>query len=149
MPLRKIKPPLYAAAYLGLAFLLNRIPLNFPPFPIQHVTSGILIMISGFALMLKAFLLFKKRATAILPTDMPRSLVIEGPYRWTRNPMYVGISVMLFGAAVALGGWPYYGVPLLFAWTVNSLHIPMEEQNMEKVFGADYLRYKSKTRRWF
>ena len=71
-----------------------------------------------------------------------------GPYRRSRNPMYVGLLTFLLGVGILRGTWPFLAVaPALFValWTA---FVPYEEARMERLFGADYLAWKARTRRW-
>ena len=75
-------------------------------------------------------------------------LVQEGPYRFTRNPLYVALVLVLLGMALALGGfWVALGVPLLILG-LDRLVIAREEPFLQDRFGAEYEGYRSRTRRW-
>jgi protein-S-isoprenylcysteine O-methyltransferase Ste14 len=86
--------------------------------------------------------------TTIIPHRRASTFVQRGPYRWTRNPMYVALTLIYLGiCSLTASVWPllFLPVPLLF---LNRLVIPMEERHMEEVFGAQYLAYKTRVRRW-
>jgi protein-S-isoprenylcysteine O-methyltransferase Ste14 len=75
-------------------------------------------------------------------------LITGGPFRWSRNPMYVGLSVVYLGVSVLVGSaWPLVllGVPLGF---LRLFTIPVEEQSMREAFGPEYLAYATRVRRW-
>ena len=80
--------------------------------------------------------------------DHTRDLVTEGLYRYTRNPMYVGLLVILTGFAILLGGvTPFLLLPL-FYWLITSYQIKPEERVLEQKFGQQYLDYKKRVKRW-
>ena len=72
-----------------------------------------------------------------------------GLFRYSRNPIYLGFSIALFGVAIVLGNVIAFDGFLAFIIAVNLWYIPFEEAEMEKQFGQDYLAYKNKVGRWF
>ena len=82
------------------------------------------------------------------PWDPPKKFVVRGPYRHVRNPMIVGILLMLSAEALILHSWPIAGW-LVFFKMANILYIPgVEEKMLEARFGEDYRRYKANVPRW-
>lgn len=144
----KIKPPQYAFGFflifLSLHFIFSQIKNLIYPHPIL----GILIFCLGLSLMLWAWSLFQKVKTVICPTDTPKILVNEGPFQISRNPMYLGITLILLGIWLLFGGVFLFLAPVAFFLTVNFIHIPFEENNLKKVFQKEYLDYKKRVRRW-
>ncbi len=69
-----------------------------------------------------------------------RALVTEGPYQFTRNPMYLGLVILSLGVAIWVGAWPMFLAPIAVFATANWVHIPFEEDKMRRQFGADYRR---------
>ena len=91
---------------------------------------------------------FRRARTTTVPGEKSAQLVTWGPYRFTRNPMYVGLTVAYLGEAlILLQIWPLLFLPLVLAY-VNWVVIPLEETRLLEVFGADYDRYRSRVRRW-
>jgi len=76
------------------------------------------------------------------PTN--RKLVTAGPYRFTRNPMYLGLAIASLGLAVWIGAWPMFAVLV----TAQLVHIPFEEAKMRRQFGAGCDSYTHKVGRW-
>ena len=72
----------------------------------------------------------------------------SGPFRFTRNPMYLGMLIWLTGLAVLLGSLMAFLFPILLFLLANSLIIPLEERLMEETFGESFLDYKRRVRRW-
>ena len=88
------------------------------------------------------------RATAICPTAETTALITDDVYRLTRNPMYLGIVLMLLGIALATGSLPCYLASLAFFLIIDVVFCPYEERKLEQAFGSDYARYVGAVRRW-
>jgi protein-S-isoprenylcysteine O-methyltransferase Ste14 len=125
------------------------------PIPIQSPRLAWIIRGAGFVfigigivLAFSALGIFRKTRTTTVPHETPSTLVTSGPYRFTRNPMYVGLTLEYLGVAGArLDVWPAILLPLLLAY-VNSVVIPVEEQNLRGVFGDAYQEYGARVGRW-
>ena len=102
----------------------------------------------GFGIMLRAWWLFRERATAICPTAKTTSLITNDVYGLTRNPMYLGIVMMLLGIAVATGSLPCYLASLAFFLIIDAVFCPYEERKLEQAFGDAFTRYRGAVRRW-
>ena len=145
---RKIIPPIYLLTSLILMSVLNRyLPVkNIVTSPFND--SGIFVGLCGFALSASGAFSFKKAGTAIRPFETPAVLVTDGLYRYTRNPMYLGMILILTGTAIYLGSLtPWFVIPVLFL-IIQEWFIKHEEPFLENIFGKEYLDYKSKIRRW-
>jgi|SRR3989344_6650607 len=143
----KILPPHVAIVSLIVVIILHYLfPTPFISKPFNYF--GIVLVVAGLLILLWSFGLFKKKDTPILPGKKPSALVIEGPYKFTRNPMYLGVTTALFGIAIYLGDLLAFLAPLIFFIFVSLRFIPREEKLMEKLFGKKYLDYKRKVRRW-
>jgi protein-S-isoprenylcysteine O-methyltransferase Ste14 len=145
----KLIPPVWAAIYLALAGAASAI------FPWRAIVDlrilwfGAVLIAAGAAFAISAALLFRAEQTEINPmSETNRRLVIRGPYRLTRNPMYLGLVLATLGIAFCVGSLPMFAVPLLVFATTNQVHIPFEEAKMRRQFGAAYDRYTRETRRW-
>jgi protein-S-isoprenylcysteine O-methyltransferase Ste14 len=91
---------------------------------------------------------FRTARTTTVPGEASSQLVTWGPYRFTRNPMYVGLTLAYLGEAGILRQiWPVLLLPLVIAY-VNWIVIPVEEAKLGEVFGDAYDRYRSSIRRW-
>jgi len=75
-------------------------------------------------------------------------MVAEGTYKFTRNPMYLGVTIALLGAAIFFGNALSFLSPLIFFLIMNYYFVPREEKLMENIFGKKYLEYKKQVRRW-
>lgn len=143
-----IPPPVMALTLIGLAFAIERWVLpGLPQFPLP--IPGILVMLAGMVLAVGALRGFRHHKTTFVPHGEPTTLVLFGPYRWTRNPMYVGLLIALTGFAVFLGKPLLYAVPLLLFLVLDRVFVPYEEAKLARLFGASYVDYLCRVNRWF
>ena len=92
--------------------------------------------------------LFVRARTTFIPSGRPSNLIISGPYRWTRNPVYLALTLGYLGATAIVGSvWCLVLVllPLLY---VEDRVIPFEEARLTEVFGEEYVAYRRRVRRW-
>jgi protein-S-isoprenylcysteine O-methyltransferase Ste14 len=149
--LQRIPPPLLYVAVLLLAYFLDgRWPLAELP-SAWHAAArwlGLALVVAAFVHAFSAVALFVTSRTTIVPHHRSSTLVTRGAYRWTRNPMYVGLTLAYLGVAAILGSaWalPLLAIPL---YVMNNHVIPMEERQLEAVFGDSYRAYQKHVRRW-
>jgi protein-S-isoprenylcysteine O-methyltransferase Ste14 len=144
----KIIPPLVYLAGLVIGFLANIwMPITVVPDLVAWAVGGILI-ICGAVLTGSAVLKFKDVGTTVRPDRAASTLVIAGPYKITRNPMYLGLACVYFGVAVAGQClWALILLPVVML-IVQRGAIEPEEAFLEKRFDAEYISYKEKIRRW-
>lgn len=109
---------------------------------------GAIFALAGFGIAIWAAVWFGRKKTAIEPGDTPTSLIVEGPFRINRNPIYTGMALVLFGVALWLGSLSSVLIALIFPLVITSRFIRDEEAALRKAFGADAERYFAKTRRW-
>ena len=144
----RIKPPHIAIVLLLVAWLLDHF---FPQFRFiygRFKYFGLIILLIGLTTTFWSFYLFKKNKTPILPGQKPTFMVVEGLYKFTRNPMYLGVTIGLFGFAFYFGNALSFLSPLAFFIVINIVYVPFEEKLMKQIFGKQYLDYKKKVRRW-
>ena len=148
MEKKRILPPTYLWIYLLLCIGLHFImPIKqIIPFPYRYI--GIALIIVGLWLNIWADGLFKKRKTTVNPFDESAAFVLDGPFKFSRHPMYLGMVVLLLGVAIVLGSLITFVIPLAFFLTMEIAFISVEEDAMEKIFGQEYLDYKKRVRRW-
>lgn len=144
---RLIVPPLFVMISLILIMLSYFLApaYNIIPFPYNFI--GLIISFGGFVVMGKARDLFKKHNTN-LAIETSSSLVTEGPYAKTRNPMYIGMFLLLLGIGVCFCNLFSMVAPFAFLLTIHLIFIPKEEKLMHEAFGNQYLEYKGKVKRW-
>jgi protein-S-isoprenylcysteine O-methyltransferase Ste14 len=143
-----IPPPILALGLLLVCgCLMAVIPLSLIPIPIGR-SIGVVLLILGFVAGYSGFSAFRKAGTPIRPGDEPTKLVTSGPYRISRNPMYLGLELVLSGVFF-LAKSPFFLIPpIVFFLLINFLQIPFEENLMAKRFGQSYAEYCQRVRRW-
>ncbi len=109
---------------------------------------GFVLIAAGAAMYLLALMAFREHSTVTHPFGLPRTMVATSVFRWSRNPMYLGMLLVLLGFGVLLGSVVPFVVVLVFAWLVTSFFILREEEMMREHFGDSYLRYQRRVRRW-
>ncbi len=110
--------------------------------------TGAALVVAGFILAVVAAGGFLFRRTTLHPTGQPARLVVSGAHAFTRNPMYLSLTVIYVGLALALGrAWPLILVILPWA-SINWVVIPFEEARLHKTFGQEYADYCGEVRRW-
>ena len=110
--------------------------------------SGIALIVFGLLFIIGPALAFLRSETTIRPFHDSSKLVVSGIYRYTRNPMYVGMVIILTGVAVLLGDVSPFIMPFLFVPVLTSRVILHEEVMLEERFGDDYRDFKNSVRRW-
>lgn len=113
-----------------------------------QVTVGVLLFIAGASMMLAAAGLFRRLGTNIPPSQPTNLVATTGPYRWTRNPMYLGMALIYAGLAIGFDGPVALALLPLVLATIQTQVIAREERYLEAKSGDDYRRYKAKVRRW-
>ncbi len=104
--------------------------------------------VAGFSLIMWSWGLFKKRNVAVCPRAKTTSMITNGPYGFTRNPMYLGMELVLAGIALGVGTLPFYLSAVAFFLIVNNVFCPYEENKLVNSFGTEYVRYLNRVRRW-
>jgi len=141
-------PPVYFFLFLFLMIVLHFILPVKILFHAPGSYAGFLLLAAGAALALWARLLFRIRNIPVRPGEELKDLELSGPYRFTRNPMYLGMTLILLGGSVALGSLTSFLGPIAFWSVINVIFIPFEERKLETTFGQRYLDFKNKVRRW-
>lgn len=109
---------------------------------------GFLIIGFGFVLAIWSRSLFLKNITTLQLSEEPTSLVTSGPFRLSRNPIYLGMASILLGVAVVLGTLVAFASPVIFVLVIEFYIIPGEERKLEDIFGDLYREYKKSVRKW-
>ena len=143
----KIPPPIWGVGMLLVAFLVDR----FIGTPMEFRSTPLAVLVGAGGLLLAGWgeRTFAAEGTDILPASPTnKKLVTRGPFRYTRNPMYLGLVLMALGFALYFGTTAFYVVPALLFVLCNFSFIPFEEAKMQRQFGDQYTDYLRRVRRW-
>jgi protein-S-isoprenylcysteine O-methyltransferase Ste14 len=132
------------ASFVGLGLLIDRGPRATDATLLVAIALGLV----GLGLITAALGLFHRRKTRPEPWRPASSLVAAGPYRYTRNPMYLGMTLVGLAVALAFASVPGALLTLLAAFIVDRAVIRREEAYLRRRFGADYDAYRQQVRRW-
>lgn len=146
--MKRVPPPFFFLIGIALQYVLDRYVPLFWIVPISLRWIGWVVIGMSLMMMFWAIAQFLRHRTTVIPHKVPSRMIETGPYRFTRNPLYLGLSIVLMGSALRIGSLTPFAVPFLFAWMVGTFVISMEEENLERQFGKDYGAYKSRVRRW-
>ncbi len=145
---RRILSPVYflaAIAIMASLHYLAPIGIILRP-PITYL--GVVLIAIGLGVVGWPAVAFGRVGTPIKPFEDSTHLVTGGMYRVSRNPMYLGMVVVLLGIAVLFGNIsPFFSIPF-FVWLIQTIFIRHEEVVLGKTFGAEYSEYKTRVRRW-
>ena len=144
----KIPPPILALIMIALIYLSS---LFIEPTIFNYQGSlSVLVLILGLACAIPSFKLFARYKTTISPLKPSdaTALVTEGMYRYSRNPMYLGLLLLTIASTIWFGTWFGIIINILFIFLINFLQIIPEEEALLEIFGEEYEEYKKNVRRW-
>ena len=140
-------PPLAFAAALAATWLLSRyLPLGLLGRGVSGVGGA--VMVAGFALAASGALTFRRAGTNVNPYKPALGIVSQGPYRFTRNPMYLGMIVFTAGFGLTLATLWGPVVAVVLGVLLDIFVVRREEAYLSAKFGADYAALCDRTRRW-
>lgn len=146
--MKRVLPPTYFLIAILVAICLHLfIPLRqLLVFPWRLV--GVLPLLAGIVLNLVADQSFKKRNTTVKPFEKSSALVTDRVFGFSRNPMYLGMTLILLGVALLLGSLTPLAVVIALPVLLDRLFIVPEERMLEASFGDEFRRYRQRVRRW-
>lgn len=133
-----------------LASFMSQIILLFS-FPISIDLSsllGLILVISGISLVFVSFRFMRKMKTTFIPDGTPEVLISSGPFRFSRNPIYLGMLTFLVGVAFLMSSLSAIIISFVFGVIINFTWISHEEKKLKELFSEDWENYSSKVRRW-
>ncbi|MBK8619158.1 MAG: isoprenylcysteine carboxylmethyltransferase family protein [Anaerolineales bacterium] len=145
---KNIHPPFVALFYIFIALVLGRVIVI--PFVMPQIARniGLALTFIGFLFGVGAFIEFRKARTTLDPHGSVKTLVMNGIYRITRNPIYFGFLLMVIGFPLNYGHfWGFLTAPFYIV-SMNQLVIEKEEAYLEKKFKEQYTAYRLRVRRW-
>lgn len=144
-----VRPPIvYLAAILVGVGLDLAWPLRWLPAG-AAVGVGVPLVILSLALFVASARQLKKAGTPVPGNEPTTAIVQSGPYRFSRNPIYLAFSVFVLGLACWLNSMWLLGTLGAAVLLMSGVVIPREERYLARLFNAEYLEYKAKVRRWF
>ncbi len=143
----KFYPPHYLLI-LSLSMLLTWYLGDSSPQNLLLIIIGLGLIGFGFLLAFNSIARFVRAKTGVVPFSESTTLITEGFYKYTRNPMYVGMNSFLLGLLIILNNPINFIFLIIFFFIVRNLFVVKEEVQMEETFGEDYLTYKGNVRRW-
>ena len=144
----KIPPPILVIILTSLVYFSStKLELIYLPF--RQIVS-VIILVIGLIVIISPVVDFVKSKTTVNPVKFKNvnRLVTTGIYRYSRNPMYLGMILIIISTTVYYLNFLSIFSPLIFYIWINKFQISREEIFLEDKFGNEYLKYKSKTRRW-
>lgn len=144
-------PPVILLAAIAASYALGLyFPLPWVPSPIKELLDVFGVLLIGIAIFIEAsaMIVLQKAKTTILPNKGSQKLVTTGPFSFTRNPIYFGNVVLLFGLGLLLENFWFWVFALICGALTQKLAILREEAHLQAKFPAAFLAYKKKVRRW-
>jgi protein-S-isoprenylcysteine O-methyltransferase Ste14 len=144
-----VRPPFAWLLALAAGIAADRLyRLPFVPASVPRAWAGVAIFAIGFALAIWAIVTIRKAGTQVETWKPTTAIVANGPYRFTRNPIYLGMMLALVGLAIILDSLWLLAMLLPFYLVIRYGVVAREEAYLERKFGDVYLGYKSRVRRW-
>ena len=143
-------PPLVFLGAILLGVIVQRmaVPLSLVFVPGLRIAAGVLVLACGVSLVVSARILFKRTGQSPIPWKPTPELILQGPYRFTRNPMYVGVTLFVVGLGLTLNNlWiSLFAAPALLA--VHFIAVLPEERYLAEKFGERYRSFLARVRRY-
>jgi protein-S-isoprenylcysteine O-methyltransferase Ste14 len=145
---RKLIPPMYLMIAL---IVMGALHINWPLVRLieqPYTYIGAIPVLAGTIMTGAAARLFRILGTPLVPFERSTVLVTHGLYRFSRNPMYLGLFAICVGVATLLGTLAAFLPVPVFIWLIQAHFVKGEERFLESIFGEQYLAYKRSVRRW-
>lgn len=149
-PKKKLKiPPPILVIVLITSIYFSSDKLDLIPIPYRTLFSIVILSI-GILVIINPVVKFIKSKTTVNPVEFKNveKLVTSGIYKYSRNPMYLGMIMIIISTTVYYLNFYSFLTPFIFYFWINRFQIKREEVFLEEKFGQEYLSYKTKTRRW-
>ena len=144
----RIIPPLYFLAALAAMVFFDRVVPGMRFIRMPATLAGVMPLVIGLGLVVTTVTSLRRHHTAVRPSKEPSTLVTTGTFGVSRNPVYLGMVMMLLGAAILLGSITPFCVVAVFAWWIHTRFVAYEESVLLARFGDEYRQYQSTVRRW-
>lgn len=147
----RFPPPLLFAGAFFIGWLLHRalpIPLLGASVTAVRLIIGWLAAALGFTTTMSGIITFRRAGTTVIPHHPVSRVVTHGPYRFTRNPMYLGLTIAYIGGILLMNDlWPAVLLPVALLLLIRFV-IEREERYLSAAFGTEYDEYRRRVRRW-
>ena len=141
-------PAIYPALSIGGGYFLQRFIPLLQPSHTSFTTTGWVIFVSGMLLLVWSITTLRKFKTTTMPHHPAKYLVTTGPYRFSRNPIYLAFLLLTLASALATGNlWILLSLPVVM-WALAIYAIHPEESHLKQTFEDSYIEYSRKVRRW-
>ncbi|ACP26478.1 hypothetical protein NGR_c27290 [Sinorhizobium fredii NGR234] len=144
-----VRPPLAWILAVAVGFLSDGVfPLPFLPPAMPAFWLGAIVFLAGLALLIWAATTFRGAGTHIQTVEPTTTIVEEGPYRYSRNPIYIGMFLGLIGLAIGFDSLWLFILLVPFYFVIRHGVVAREEAYLERKFGDVYRTYRTRVRRW-
>jgi protein-S-isoprenylcysteine O-methyltransferase Ste14 len=146
----KIPPPIVMTVFAAVMWMIKSLPPMLPLPALIQMSIALVILSIGLGFSVAGVAAFRRADTTVNPLkpETTSSLVSTGVYRITRNPMYVGMFLVLVAWAIYLSSaWTWFG-PVGLCLYLTQFQIKPEERAMAKLFGKEFEAYRTRVRRW-
>ena len=141
-------PPTYfllcLAGGIGVHFVVPIVQI----IPWPYRLASLIAFLLGSWITIWTDQMFKRLGTTVKPHLDPSILITNGPFRISRHPMYLGMTMILLGVAILSGSVSAFISPIVFALIMQVQFIPLEERTMQRVFGEQFTTYQERVRAW-
>ena len=138
-------PPIILLASIVLQVILL---FSFPISVDLSSLLGLILILSGISLVFVSFRFMRKMKTTFIPDGTPEVLISSGPFKFSRNPIYLGMLTVLVGVAFLMSSLSAIIIAFVFGIIINFTWIAHEEKKLHELFSEDWENYSSKVRRW-
>lgn len=148
-------PPLVTALAVGIVIAADAFAPALSVFFLGQRVIGAAVAVAGIAVVLWATTHFRRARTTILPDRLDErvgemtTLITDGPFAFSRNPIYLGMALLVTGTGLGTGSIVSPFVLAAFVWFIQTRQIAPEERVMQERFGPQYRDYAARVRRWF
>ena len=144
----RIRPPILLALFLALGFLANWLrPLGFLS-PRMSAVAGPVLTFGALGLFAWAVRTMRSVGESPPPTVPTKTIVVGGPYRYSRNPIYVAMVSLQAGVGLWANGLWFLALAAIFALIIARRVVAGEEEYLERTLGSEYASYRARVRRW-
>tara|TARA_B100001989_G_scaffold110135_1_gene77288 strand:+ start:37 stop:471 length:435 start_codon:yes stop_codon:yes gene_type:complete len=138
-------PPVITLACLGMQFILY---LMLPLEVNLSLLLGLILLIGSLTIIVMSFRELKNHETTYIPDGEPEKLVNTGPFKISRNPIYLGMFGILISSAFLMQSISALLIPVLFLSIIQNTWIPHEEEKLKEKFPEEWEQYISSTKKW-